>query len=196
MKRRSLMKAALAAPAVPALLTPQPAPAQGPVAVASAEAAELPTAIADDAAETRTRFFTAPQLAALRKLSDLIFPALDEQPGALAAGAPEFLDFYLGASPAARQTLYRNGLDALNANAQKRFRKPFAELDTTQAESLLEPLKQPWTYHPPPDPLAHFLREAKAEIRTATMNSREFSAFASRGSRRGAGMGLYWYPLD
>jgi len=196
MNRRSLMKPALAAPAATALIAPPPAAAQGPAGTPAADTAELATAIADDAAEARTQFFTAPQLAALRKLSDLIFPAIGEQPGALAAGAPEFLDFYIGASPAARQALYRNGLDALDNGAKKRFRKPFSELESSQAEALLEPLKQPWTYHPPADPLAHFLREAKADIRTATMNSREFSAFTSRGSRRGAGMGLYWYPLD
>jgi len=197
MKRRNMMKAVLAAPAAPALLSQSPpAHAQGPVPAAPNETAELATSIADDAATTRTRFFTQPQLNALRKLSAIVMPPLNGQPGAIDAGAPEFLDFLIGASPAPRQQLYRAGLDALNDGAKKRFGKTFADVDVTQAETLLAPLKQPWTYEPPADPLAHFLRDAKADIRTATVNSREYSAVATRGSRRGGGMGLYWYPLD
>ena len=200
MKRRNLMKAVLAAPAVPALISQAPAQgtaqAQGPVAAPPTEAAELATSIADDAAATRTRFFTEPQLSALRKLSAIILPSLNGQPSALDAEAPEFLDFLIGASPAPRQHLYRTGLDLLNDGARKKFGKTFAALDTPQAETLMAPLKQAWTYEAPADPLAHFLREAKADIRTATLNSREFATFASRGSRRAGGLGLYWYPLD
>jgi len=62
---------------------------------------------------------------------------------------------------------------------------------------LLAPLRAAWTYDPPADPFARFLREAKQDIRTATMNSREWvTAAASAGGRRGGGVGLYWYPLD
>ena len=192
MKRRNLMKAAIAAPAMPALLTQ----AQTPASTVAAEAAELVIAIGDDVADTSTRFFTAAQLDALRKLSSIILPSINGQPGALDTGTPEFLDFLVGASPAPKQQLYRTGLDLLNGGAQKKFGKTFAALNTEQAESLMAPLKQPWTYEPPADPLAHFLRDAKADIRTATVNSREYAAVASRVSRRGGGLNLYWYPLD
>ena len=41
-----------------------------------------------------------------------------------------------------------------------------------------------------------FLIEAKADVRTATMNSREYIAFrGGAGGRRGFG-GVYWLPLD
>jgi hypothetical protein len=127
-------------------------------------------------------------------VSDILMPAASGasgSPGALAAGAPEFLDFLIGESGRDRQAVYRNGLDALNAQAKKQFAKAFAELETPQAETLLAPLKQPWTYDEPADPAARFLRAAKADVRTATVNSR-----AAAGGRRFAGSGLYWYPLD
>jgi hypothetical protein len=138
----------------------------------------------DESADPVPHFYTPQQFAALRKLCDVLMPA------ALAAGVPEFLDFLIGASPSEKQQIYRAGLNALNA------KKPFADLDATEVEKLLAPLRAPWTYEEPSDPLARFLRLAKTEVRTATINSREFNTAASAGGRRGAGTGLYWYPLD
>ncbi|MEP7367517.1 MAG: gluconate 2-dehydrogenase subunit 3 family protein [Acidobacteriota bacterium] len=197
MKRRNLMKAVLAAPAVPALFSQATVQAQGPLPAATPnDAPDWQPSIGDDIGATKTRFFTEPQLNALRQLSAIVLPSINGQPSAIDAGAPEFLDFLVGASPAPRQQLYRNGLDLLNEGAKKKFGKSFGDIETAQAETLLAPLKQPWTYEAPADPLAHFLREAKADIRTATMNSHEYAAVASRGSRRSGGLGLYWYPLD
>ncbi len=66
-----------------------------------------------------------------------------------------------------------------------------------QANELLSPLRAPWTFDPPADSLTHFLQTAKGDVRTATMNSREFVAAGASGGRRGfGGQGLYWYPLD
>jgi hypothetical protein len=62
---------------------------------------------------------------------------------------------------------------------------------------LLAPLREPWTFDPPADPLTRFLRAAKQDVRAATMNSREYAAAAgSSGRRSAAGLGLYWLPLD
>ena len=99
--------------------------------------------------------------------------------------------------PADRQQLYQAGLDALNGQAAQRYRKPFAELDAAEADALLAPLHQAWSYAPPADPLAHFLVVAKADIRTATLNSREYNTVgASGGGRRMGGAGVYWYPIE
>ncbi len=198
MERRRFIQTLAAAPAiaVPASLETQaqsPAGAQRP----QEEAPKLETASLDAVADTTPRFFSAPQLAALRKLSDIILPPLNGMPGALTAGAPEFLDFLIGKSPADRQQLYKGGLDALNAQATKRFGKAFADVTEAQAAELLAPLKQPWTYEPPTDPFARFLREAKQDIRNATINSLEYTKAASSGGRRGGGgVGQYWYPID
>lgn len=141
-------------------------------------------------------FFSAQQFAALRKLSDILMPPMNGAPGALDAKAAEFLDFLIGASPVDRQQLYRAGLDALNAGAATRYLKPFAALDATQAGVLLAPMHARWTFEPPVDPLARFLVAAKQDVRTATVNSREYNTANAGGGRRTGGGGLYWYPLD
>lgn len=197
MKRRKFIQTLAAAPAiaVPASIEPLaqlPAGAQRP----QEEAPKLETAPLDAVAETMPRFFNAQQFAALRKLSDILLPPLNGMPGALDVGAPEFLDFLISKSPADRKQLYTAGLNALNAQATKRFNKPFADVSEAQATELLAPLRQPWTYEPPAEPLARFLREAKQDVRTATMNSREYGTAGSSGGRRGGGIGQYWYPID
>jgi hypothetical protein len=141
-------------------------------------------------------FFTPQQFAALRKLSDLLNPPMNGAPGALEAKAPEFLDFLLSQSAADRQQLYRIGLDGLNAQSRKRFTKPFADVDAGQAELLLAPLRDPWTYNAPADPVAAMLRAAKDDIRRATTNSREWNLASVAGRTRGGGGGLYWLPID
>jgi hypothetical protein len=209
MKRRRFVTALAASPAATALLaqqqtsTPPPPGATQPPAPfnrtppAAVELPKLEFTVADDVADAKLKFFTAPQFAALRKLSDILLPSVEDNPGALDAKAPEFLDFLLAESPSDRQSVYRTGLDALNAGARKRFNKAFADVDATEAATLLEPLKQPWTYDPPADPLAKFLRAAKQDVRTATQNSREYVSAAEAGGRRGmGGIGSYWLPLD
>ena len=193
MKRRRFIQALAATPAAPALLAqqtqqvqPTPPPAE----------ASLRYAVPDAAAEAVLHFFTAQQFAALRKLSDLLHPPMNGAPGALEAKAPEFLDFLLGQSSADRQQLYRLGLDGLNAQARKRFAKPFADVDAGQAEMLLAPLREPWTYDAPADAVAAMLRAAKDDIRRATLNSREWNLAATAGRTRGGGGGLYWLPID
>jgi hypothetical protein len=199
MKRRRFIQALAASPAAPALLaqqTQQVQPSQqAPPAPPSADASLRYTA-PDAAAEPVLHFFTAQQFAALRKLSELLMPPVNGAPGALEARVPEFLDFLLSQSPAERQQLYRNGLEGLNAQARKRFSKLFADVDTGQADMLLTPLRDLWTYDAPSDPVAAFLRAAKDDVRRATTNSREWNLAASAGRTRGGGGGLYWLPID
>jgi hypothetical protein len=195
MRRRSFVQVLAGAPAASALLAQQPATT--PLARGVAE--ELPklgVSGPDAVADMSPRFFTPPQFAALRKVSDLLMPAMNGAAGGLDAKAPEFLDFLIGDSPAARQEVYRAGLDGLNAQAKKRFNKTFGELEAADAAGFLAPLQQAWTFDPPADPVAQFLHVAKQDVRLATMNSREYGAAASGGARRFGGGGLYWYPLD
>jgi hypothetical protein len=205
MKRRRFFQTLAAAPAAKALLAQQQPPASPPgsasvssPAASSTEIPQLQTAAVDLAGEPVPAFFTGEQYAALRRLSDILFPAANGLPGALDAKVPEFLDFLISVSPADRQQLYRNGLDALNAEAMKHANQPFAKAPAIEATSLLAPLREPWTYDPPSDPLAHFLREAKQDVYTATVNSREYNeaAAAASGGRRFAARGFYWLPLE
>jgi hypothetical protein len=157
----------------------------------------LTPSVPDVAGEMMPHFFTPAQFSALRKVSDLLMPSANGTVGALDAKAPEFLDFLIGDSLADRKQVYQAGLDALNQQAMKQFKKPFGELEAAQADVFLAPLRRPWTFDEPADPVAAFLRAAKQDVRTATVNSREYSGGGSAGGgRRFAGGGLYWYPLD
>jgi hypothetical protein len=202
MRRRGFVKALAGIPAAPALLAQQAAPAQAPAAPSvrppSEELPVLTPSVPDAAGEMTPKFFTAVQLSTLRKVSDLLMPAMNGTPGALDAKAAEFLDFLIGESPADRQRVYKDGLDALNAQSVQQFKKPFAELEAPHADVLLAALRKPWTFEEPFDSVATFLRIAKQDVRTATVNSREYSATATTGGggRRIGGGGLYWYPLD
>ena len=153
--------------------------------------AKLDTASVDSVGEPLPRFFSGSQMAALRRLSDLIVPPNAEVPGALDARTPEFLDFLVGDSPASVQALYRSGLDSLNSRATAKFGRAFAALDASQADALLDPLRVEWTWKEPADPFANFLRHAKADVLTATTNSREWIT-----AGRGGGNGTYWLPAE
>jgi hypothetical protein len=205
MRRRHFVYAFAAAPAVPSLLAQQPSrqsatPAQPlPAPTWTPEdSPKIEIATPDGTSEALPRFFTPQQFATLRKLCDVLMPAGKTTPGALGTGVPEFLDFLIGESAVEKQHVYRAGLDALQAAAIaiSKYSLGFAEVDTSQIDALLAPLHAAWTYEEPSDPLSRFLREAKVDVRIATMNSREYSATASGGGRRGGGGGLYWYPLD
>lgn len=120
-------------------------------------------------------------------------PAAQGSPGALEARVPEFMDFLIGDSPAGRQQVWLSGLDALEHESQSRFRKAFADTDAAQADTLCAPLRQPWSYEPPDDPIARLLAAAKQDVRTATFNSVERNLTAPGGTRRS---GLYWLPVE
>ena len=178
MKRRRFIQALAATPAAPALIAQQAQQVQQSPPPAETS---LRYAAPDTMAEPVLHFFTATQFATLRKLSDLLMPPMSGAPGALEANAPEFLDFLISQSSADRQQLYRIGLDGLNAQARRRFAKPFAGVDAAQADILLAPLREPWTYDAPADPVAAMLRAAKDDIRRATTNSREWNIAAAEG---------------
>lgn len=212
LKRRAFLHSLAVAPiaAVPGVQQPAPqqpappaptgaSPPTAPTPVPPAPPAAVPvlerTAIEAAAVGVPT-FFTAPQFAALERLADILAPSLPNTTGALDAHVPAFLDFLIGISLAPRQALYRDGLDTLQAQARQRFSKAYEALSVEQAESLLVPLREPWTFTPPSDPFAAFLRDAKQDVRLATQNSVEASTAAAAAGRRGGGVGLYWYTVE
>lgn len=207
MKRRRFISAVAAAPAVPALLAqqttqtppPAPAPGRGRGGFGAQAVPRIPVTGPDETAATVNKFFSPAQFAALRKLAGIMVPPVKGSIGALDCDAVEFVDFLIGSSPADRQQLYKNGLDALNTAARKQFGKPFADLTPAQAESILKPLVVPvaWAYDPPKDPVKHFVFQAHQDLRTATQNSVEAAkALAGSGRRGGGGGGLFWNPID
>ena len=179
-----------AASVLPAPLLPQP-----PIPVVD-DNAKLVLNVPDTVAEGVLRFFDAEGFTALRRLGEILAPARQNLPGAVEAEAAEFLDFLISQSPGDRQTLYRDGVTHLNREARSRYGKPFADISLTDADAILAPLRQPWTYEPPADHFAQFLRAAKEDFLKATVNSRQWAAAASGGSRRGSGLNVYWLPIE
>ena len=212
MKRRNFVQSLLVVPAsavaaeqaaTPPPAAPQapaPAPARPQQSVRGGQGAlKLNLVQPDTAAETTATFFTASQYSALNKLAEVLVPPIKNHPGALDAHAPEFLDFLISRSPAPSQHLYRNGLDGLNASAQKHFHKLFAELGVKQADAIIRPLlvARAWDKEEPKDPMQRFIAEVHDDLRTATMNSAEWAA--AGGSARGrfnSGRHMYWKPID
>ena len=216
MRRRDFVKAIVAVPvAARTMFGQQAAAPQSAATAALPPAAETaPTAthdkgffdykahpiaasVPDGFATTQANFFNKQQMATLRKLCDVLLPSLNGYPGATQAGAPEFIDFLIGASPADRQHMYRAGLDRLNANAEKQFHVPFAQVDAVQADKLIRPWLRIWMPdHPPKERFASFINLAHQDIRTATMNSQAWSIAATATGERAPGIGLYWSPID
>ena len=210
MKRRRFIQALTATSAAPLSIaqqtpTPQTPEAAGPPGQRgrTGQAVQQFATASPDVAAPAPSFFNAGQFAALRRLGSLLVPPRDGYPGALDAGAPEFLDFLIGVSPADSRQLYRNGLDALNTQANKQCKKSFADLDDAQADAILRPLlvALAWEKEMPSDPVKHFVAQAHRDLLTATRNSREYSTAASTSGRRGGrgfggGAGLYWLPID
>jgi hypothetical protein len=194
MKRRTLLRSLLTFPAAAAL--PVDALAQDASASANRQAPPTPTTEADAAAGAVVKTFNQAQFSALRRLGEILVPAAQDTPGALESGAAEFLDFLIGVSPANRVTLYREGLDRLNADSQRRYKKTFSVITVEQAEPVLAPLHAPWSYRGPADPFAKFLLAAKNDLLTATANSRAYIAVVSRRRGRASGVGQYWYPIE
>ena len=196
MKRRQALQSILSLPAITALpaLAQEKVPAEmKPAAIE--ENPKLAMTAADAVTPSTTRFFTSPQLATLHRLADLIMPPVNGKPGASDASVPEFLDFLIGESSSDRQTLYRNGLDRLEAEARRRYSKPFPDISADQANDLLAPLRQTWSFQGPSDAFARFLQDAKEDVLRATISSREWATSGSQ--RRGSGgMGSYWYALS
>lgn len=195
MKRRRVLQTLAAWPAARLLKAQEPVVPPKPAPAAIEQIPVIESTIPDIAATTVPSYFTREQFLALRKLCDIVFPEMNGVPGAIAAGAPEFLDFLIGESPEDRQKLYREGLDELNRRANKRVHAPFAEAGETEAAEILAPLRQPWTAASEDDFTA-FLRAAKDDIIDATRNSREWIHVMSKRVRRAGGVGMYWYPVE
>jgi hypothetical protein len=215
MKRRRFVQNLLVVPAaapVGALAAQETKPQQQPQPQPNTPARQMPrqpptvpklTVVElDTAAETSRHFFTDTQFATLEKLGAVMVPPIKNNPGALDAKAPTFLDFLISVSPADRQKLYQHGLDVLNETAQKKYSKPFSEMDSAQVDAILKPLLtvRPWPHDLPSDPMKNFIAQVHEDLRTATINSREWAAATAnsghRFTRGSRSSGMYWAPID
>jgi hypothetical protein len=186
MKRRDFLQTAVTVPAGAVLLERAVAaislePAQAPQAVPSIvpttpQNGVLETVGADQVATIAPRYLNDVQFATLTRLSDLLFPAQAPNPGALDAQTPQFIDNYLAESASDRQRLYRDGLDDLAKQSQSRFRKPFAELTTAEADAIVKPLFKVRGPTMSVVELGPFINRIHQDVRTVTMNSPQWNA--------------------
>jgi hypothetical protein len=111
------------------------------------------------AAARKLRILTAAEYAAVDALCDTIIPTDAQSPGAHAARVADYIDLLLSESPAATQTAWREGLAAIGALAQARFKAPFARLTPAQRIELLTEISK--NEATPQTPLEKFFGEAK-----------------------------------
>jgi hypothetical protein len=205
MLRRDFVRAVVAVGLAPKLLLSQqaanpapPPPAPVPWTLGLNPKTPLPlTEVVDGIAETEVHFFTSVQMASLEHLCDALLPPLADKPGALQADTPRFLDFLIGSSPAERRHLYTGGLDWLEDESQSRYKLPFARLNPTQVDALIQPWLRTWmSDHPPTERHADFINIAHEDILTATMNSKAWNDAAPAAGADWVTGGLYWSPVE
>ncbi len=73
----------------------------------------------------------------LQRLTDLIIPADEKSPGALEAGAADFIDYMCSVSPE-MLAIYTGGLAWMDRTMEKRHEKPFMECSPAQQTTLLD----------------------------------------------------------
>src|ERR1700732_4014123 len=110
------------------------------VSVVNAEAAQhVHQAVADvkKKGAYKPKFFNDHEYKTLEKLADLIIPADEHSPGALAGGAPEFIDFLSSQSPELAE-IYTGGLAWLDHQMNKIYSATFIAAAPEQQTAMLD----------------------------------------------------------
>lgn len=209
MRRRDFMRAVLAATVAPSAIVAQTVatpmheapPAPGPVpwmqGLDSVKPEIVATVNPEDVAQSDLRFFNPVQMATLSRLSEILLPPLNGYPGAREAETPQFLDFFVSESAPEIKLLYQRGIDRLDSEAKQQFDLPFAQLNPTQADSLLRPWLTTWMPdHYPAASHERFISVVHHDIRTATINSQAWADAAGKTRARGVWTDLYWSPVE
>ena len=216
MKRRGFVKTLIALPAAPALAeqqqqtaSPQTPVAQPPAGnrlggarrtVRPGQHPQVRTGPNGNRRRTAQQFFTDSQFAALRKLSELLMPPMRGMPGALECGAPEFLDFLIGASPADRQATWRTGLDTLNSRRKKAAQQSVRGPGRRAGRCRHPPVagSRALGLRPAEGPGDALHRRGPSRHTHRHQNSREYAAAGAASGRRGGfgGGGSYINPID
>src|SRR5712692_2203097 len=112
------------------------------VSVVTAEAAQHVHNAVNDVKKTaqgpyKPKRFTASEYKTLQRLADLIVPADEKSQGALAAGAPEFIDFLSSQSKELAE-IYTGGFAWLDHEMMKRYAASFVAATPEQQAALLD----------------------------------------------------------
>jgi len=116
--------------------------AAGASIVATAEAQHVHETMAQEKTAQKGPYkpkaLTAHEYATLQRLSDLIIPADEHSPGALAANAPDFIDFLCNASDEMRD-IYTGGILWLDEEMKHRYQgKSFVDAAPEEQTAMLD----------------------------------------------------------
>ena len=143
-------------------------------ATAAALAAPLlpvPAAAAQPALQTASKFFTAPELALLDELAELIIPTDAHSPGARAAGVAAYIDFGLAdSSEPEQQTKWRSGLAAVDALSKELNGQAFLQGSADQRVAVLTRMAA--GEHDPKTPAERFFQDLKRSTVRAYYSSK------------------------
>lgn len=96
----------------------------------------VPVAESQEAAY-RPLFFTPGEMATLERLTEILIPADDHSPGASEALVNRFIDVMVSDNGAAAQHIWRNGLKAVDAEAERRFQESFRDCGPEQQDQIV-----------------------------------------------------------
>jgi hypothetical protein len=112
--------------------------AAGQYVLAAQDVQHVHEAIAQQKGPYAPKSLTAHEYATLQRLSDWIIPADEHSPGALAAGAADFIDFLCSASDEMK-LIYTGGLAWLDEAMKHRYGgKTFLAADPSQQTAMLD----------------------------------------------------------
>lgn len=97
---------------------------------------------AHDAKLLAEKYFTDKELATLAVLSDIIIPADSKSGSASQSGVPQFIEFMVKDQPY-WQTPFRGGLQWLDRESQKRFKKVFTGLSKEERLKIVDDIAYP-----------------------------------------------------
>ena len=87
-------------------------------------------------------FFSKPDNALVKAICGRLIPGSIEDPGAVEAGAHQYIDHALAGYYHSQRTAYRRGLTAINAYSQSQYQKEFVELSNDQQDSVLTDMQK------------------------------------------------------
>jgi hypothetical protein len=112
------------------------------------------------------KVLTAPQYATVEALVEAIIPTDERSPGAKQARVADYIDLLLSEADQPLRQRWLEGLAALDAEATKRFGKPYARLDATQVDAILADISRYELVKPKPaDPALDIPRNEEPKPR-------------------------------
>jgi gluconate 2-dehydrogenase gamma chain len=104
--------------------------------------------------------FAPHEFQTLRRLSDLIIPADEHSPGALEAGAAEWID-YMASNSTELAEIFTGGFGWLDNDMQRRYGVDFVNAKPEQQTSMLDLIAFPKNEKPETAPGIHFFNWAR-----------------------------------